>query len=65
MRDSFRLYQDKLQGEYKETFQQIDLYFSTQNVDEDTREEYMCDLLDVFLLAQDEGRPVEKITGKN
>lgn len=65
MRDSFRLYQDKLQGEYKETFQQIDLYFSTQNVDEDTHEEYMGDLLDIFLLAQEEGRPVEKITGKN
>ena len=65
MRDSFRLYQDKLQGEYKEPFQQIDRYFRTQSVDEDTHEEYMGELLDVFLLAQEEGRPVEKITGKN
>ncbi len=65
MRDSYILYMDKLQGEYKETFQQIDLYFITQSVDEDTHEEYMGDLLDVFLLAQEEGRPVEKITGKN
>ena len=51
MRDSYILYMDKLQGEYKEIFQQIDLYFSTQNVDEDTHEEYMGDLLDIFLLA--------------
>lgn len=65
MRDSYLLYQDKLQGEYKETFKQIDMYFSTQNVDGDTHEEYMGDLLDVFLVAQEEGRPVEKIVGKN
>lgn len=65
MRDSYLLYQDKLQGEYKETFKQIDMYFSTQNVDRDTHEEYMGDLLDVFLGAQEEGRPVEKIVGKN
>lgn len=65
MRDSYTLYQDKLEGNYKEVFKQIDTYFGTEKVDEDTREEYMGELLDVFLLAQEEGRPVEKITGNN
>lgn len=65
MRDSYKLYQDKLQGEYGEAFKQINLYFSTQQVDDDTEEEYMGALLDAFLLAQEEGKPVEKITGKN
>lgn len=65
MRDSYTLYEDKLVGNYKETFKQIDTYFGTEKVDEDTREEYMGELLDVFLLAQEEGRPVEKITGNN
>lgn len=65
MRDSYTLYEDKLQGEYKEIFKQIDTYFGTEKVDEDTREEHMGALLDMFLLAQEEGKPVEKITGKN
>lgn len=65
MRDSYTLYQDKLEGEYRETFKQINLYFGTQKVDDDTQEEYMGDLLDIFLIAQEEGKPVEKITGKN
>lgn len=65
MRDSYTLYENKLEGEYKEAFKQIDTYFGTEKVDEDTREEYMGELLDVFLLAQEERRPVERITGKN
>lgn len=65
MRDSYTLYEDKLEGEYREAFKQIDTYFGTEKVDEDTREEHMGELLDIFLLAQEEGRPVEKITGKN
>lgn len=65
MRDSYVLYQDKLKGEYQNTFEQISVYFAAQQVDEDTREEYLGDLLDIFLLAQEEGKPVEKITGKN
>lgn len=65
MRDSYTLYEDKLEGKYREAFKQIDTYFGTEKVDEDTREEYMGELLDIFLLAQEEGRPVEKITGNN
>lgn len=63
MRDSYILYMDKLEGEYKDTFKQIDHYVSAERIDEDTQEEYMGALLDVFLLAQQEGKPVSKIVG--
>ena len=65
MRDSYVLYMDKLKGEYKETFQKINIYVVSQNVDTDTSETQMGELLDTFLLAQEEGRPVEKIVGNN
>lgn len=65
MRDSYGLYVDKLQGEYLEAFKQINRYFCTQQVDDDTREEYMGDLLDIFLIAQEEKKPVKRIIGKN
>lgn len=63
MRDSYGLYVDKLQGEYKDTFQQIMTYVSTQNNDEDSVETQMGELLDTFLQAQEEGMPVSKIVG--
>lgn len=65
MRDSYMLYMDKLKGEYKETFQKISTYVLSKNVDTDTRDTQMGELLDTFLLAQEEGRPVEKIVGNN
>ena len=63
MRDSYMLYMDKLEGEYMDAFKQIDHYVSAERIDEDTQEEYMGALLDVFLLAQQEGKPVSKIVG--
>lgn len=65
MRDSYILYKDKLKGEYKEAFGQIELYCSAQNIDELTQEEQLMQLLDVFLNAQEEGKPVKQITGSN
>lgn len=65
MRDSYVFYSDKLQGEYKEAFRQIEQYVNTQNVDEDTVEAHMGELLDTFLTAQQEGRPVSKIVGND
>lgn len=63
MRDSYMLYTDKLEGEYKDVFKQIENYVMAERIDEDTQEEYMGELLDVFLIAQEEGRPAAKITG--
>ena len=63
MRDSYALYVDQLQGEYKDVFQQVETYVSTQNVDEDTVEAHMGELLDLFLNAQQEGKSVNRIVG--
>ncbi len=65
MRDSYMLYIDKLEGMYKETFKQIDSYVTTERIDEDTQEEYMGELLDAFLIAQQEGKPIARIIGKD
>lgn len=65
MRDSYMLYTDKLEGEYKDVFQQVEAYVTAERIDEDTQEEYMGQLLDAFLAAQQEGKPVEKLVGKD
>ena len=65
MRDSYTLYVDQLQGEYKDTFQQIMTYMATQNNDINSEENHMAELLDTFLQAQEEGKPVEKIVGND
>lgn len=63
MRDSYTFYLDQLEGEYKEIFHVIDIYVGTQRWDEDTQEEKMSELLDIFISAQKSNRPVEKIVG--
>lgn len=65
MKDSYMLYTDKLHGEYRVVFDQIDTYVGTLFIDEYTREEHMNELLDMFLSAQESGKPVKKIVGSN
>ena len=63
MRDSYVFYTDQLEGVYRDTFDQIDMYTGTMNLDELTKEEQMGQLLDMFLTAQKAGKPIEKIVG--
>lgn len=65
MRDSYVLYTDKLTGDYRLTFDKIEMYINTQNFDEYTKEDRLSQLLDVFLSAQQAGKPVSKIVGNN
>lgn len=65
MRDSYALYTDQLKDEYKEVFAQVETYVSTQNVDDDTVEANMGELLDTFLNAQKDEKPVEEIVGND
>lgn len=65
MNESYSFYTDKLNGEYRDTFSRIELYVGTKYIDDVTKEEYLSDLLDIFLTAQSEGKPVQKITGSN
>ena len=63
MKDSYFYYKDRLRGEYLSSFEQVEMYVLTQSFDEAAYEERLSQLLDVFLTAQESGRPAEKITG--
>lgn len=56
---------DELTGKYKEAFEKVEIYSDMRNVDYDTHKEMMMNLLDMLLTAQKEGKPVEKIVGKD
>lgn len=65
MKDSYILYTDKLDKEYLAVFEQIEMYVQSQNVDDNTKEERLSELLDIFLSAAKTGKPVQKITGND
>ena len=63
MRDSYAFYTDKLTGEYRTVFDEIEMYIGTQTCDDITKEDKLSQLLDMFLSAEEEGKPVHKIVG--
>jgi DNA-binding ferritin-like protein (Dps family) len=63
--EGYLLYEKDLSGEYKETFKMISAYVSAELVDEVTASNYLTELLDSFLNAQHDGRPVESIVGND
>lgn len=56
---------DKLKDEYKEAFDKVEIYANLRNVDEDTKDDMLMELLDLFLTAQKEGKPVRKLIGSD
>lgn len=65
MKDSYIFYTDKLGKDYLQVFEKVEMYMLSQNIDERTREERMNELLDVFISAEQAGKPPEAVTGKN
>lgn len=65
MKDSYIFYTDKLGKDYRRVFEQIEIYVLIQNIDDRTREERMNYLLDIFMSAEQAGKPPESVTGKN
>ena len=65
MKDSYVFYMDKLQGAYLDTFKQIETYCGTQGMDAHTQEEKLMTLLDDFCMAQEQGKSVESIVGRD
>lgn len=65
MKDSYVFYTDQLTGEYKEAFEQIELFMTTQRTKKEWKESQMSELLDIFLNAQERNKPVARIVGKN
>ena len=63
MKADYILLQDRLKGEYKDTFQKVQMYSTSNLIGEDTESELMMELLDHMLMAQEEGKPVSTIVG--
>ncbi len=63
--NSYIAMKDKLSKEYREAFDFIEHYGEMHFIGEDTMGEKMMDLMDIMLTAQEVGRSVEEITGKN
>lgn len=57
--------EDKLEGEYKEVFDKAKIFADMQNVNGDTGDDMLMDLLDLLLTAQNEGKPIERIIGSD
>lgn len=64
MLDTFAM-ANLLKGEYKEAFTKIDLYGGMGNIDNAVYEDRIINLYDMFVEAQNAGKPVEKIIGKD
>lgn len=62
---TYLIEKDNLKGEYKDIFEKVEAYSMLKNLDLETDEEMMMNLLDMLLTAQVEGKPVEKIVGND
>ncbi|MBB6623280.1 hypothetical protein [Clostridium gasigenes] len=55
----------ELKGEYKDTYLDIVIYLSGSNLNDSFVTEVSEDLKDLFITAQEEGRGIKEIVGKN
>ena len=65
MKQSYILLEDKLNKEYKEVFERIDIYGNTHFIDSDVQSGKMMELLDSMLEAQNDGHSVSVIVGND
>ena len=65
MVNSYQMYIEKLNKEYMEVFNTISKYVTASNMDEMRTEETLSEVMDTFLAAQEAGKPVEKVVGKD
>ena len=65
MKNSYSMHKSKLNEEYINAFEKIEAYVNATGIDTLSQEELLSSLIDSFLSAQNEKKPVEKITGKN
>ena len=58
-------YKDKLNEEYKKVFDYVEAYGMADNIDNDTSNEWLMELMDSMLEAQEAGDTVERIVGND
>lgn len=63
MINSHSIYIEKLDAQYKSVFKKISDYVYANNLDEVKNEEILSEVIDTFLSAQSEGRPVDQVIG--
>lgn len=56
---------EQLNGEYRQVFERVDLYCTATGIATEVAEDKMMNLFDLFMTAQSNGKPVEKIIGKD
>lgn len=61
----YNVMETQLSGEYREVFSKAVLYASLKNLSAQAAEEKLCDLYDLLLTAESEGKPVQKLVGKD
>ena len=55
----------KLKNEYRNVFEKVETYAAVRCVEVETREEMLMNLVDMLCTAQEEGKPAERIVGKD
>lgn len=65
LREGYYQYKVNLNEIYRPVFEQVETYVFAQSIDVKTREDRMGELLDIFLNAQAEGKPVNSIVGND
>lgn len=65
MVNSYAIHVEKLNDEYREVFKKVNDYVTASNMDEMLAEEILSEVMDTFLAAQEEGKTVEKVVGKD
>lgn len=65
LREGYYQYKANLNDIYRPVFEQVETYVFAQNIDVKTREDRLGELLDIFLNAQAEGKPVSGIVGND
>lgn len=65
MRDSYNFYTDKLEGEYRTAFRDIETFGMATNMDTLTFNEKMTEILDILISAQEDGKDVDSVVGKD
>ena len=63
--NTYAIHVEKLNDEYREVFKKVSDYVTSNNMDEMRTEEILSEVMDNFLSAQEEGKSVVQVVGKN
>ena len=67
MKESYEIYTEKLQDNYKEEFNKVEAYcmFLMKNYSDEKKEEVMSEVLDTFLNSQNDKKDIKELIGNN